>query len=107
MPTLSLAHGLAFSDLYCRDGLSRIDAAFLSWLGHADPELASRLSAARAEPGSQRQKIRARLEKVIGFLQESGGLELGHLVGQAGLGQAASGSLPHFGEEAFEQRPVL
>ncbi len=56
MPTLSLAHGLAFSDLYCRDGLSRIDAAFLSWLGDADPELVARLSAARAEPDALAKK---------------------------------------------------
>ncbi|MCW5751310.1 MAG: FAD-dependent oxidoreductase [Alphaproteobacteria bacterium] len=48
---LTLAHGLNFQDLYCRDGLQKVDAAFLAHLGAADETLRARLEAARAEPG--------------------------------------------------------
>ncbi|MBY0265824.1 MAG: hypothetical protein K2W84_05390, partial [Burkholderiales bacterium] len=43
-----LLPGLAFEDLYRRDGLLRIDAAFLEQLGQTDPALQQRLAAARA-----------------------------------------------------------
>jgi len=46
--TLRLAFGLAFEDLYDRDGLLRIDAAFLQFLAEADAALRTRLEAARA-----------------------------------------------------------
>lgn len=49
-PSLHLAHGLAFADLYRPAGLARIDALFLDALGAADADLATRLSAARADP---------------------------------------------------------
>jgi NADPH-dependent glutamate synthase beta subunit-like oxidoreductase/NAD(P)H-flavin reductase len=51
-PQLSppLAHGLSFRDLYEREGLVRLDAAFVSWLAGAHVELHARLLAARAEP---------------------------------------------------------
>jgi len=52
MPTLSLAHGLAFADLYHREGLQRIDAAFLSFLRDADAGLAEGLTAARLAPAA-------------------------------------------------------
>jgi len=48
--TLRLAFGLAFEDLYRRDGLVVLDAAFVSRLREHDAALAGRLEAARAEP---------------------------------------------------------
>src|SRR5512134_1919870 len=48
--TLQLRFGLSFDDLYARDGLLRLDAAFLQFLGGADEALRARLEAARAAP---------------------------------------------------------
>jgi NADPH-dependent glutamate synthase beta subunit-like oxidoreductase/NAD(P)H-flavin reductase len=48
----ALGHGLSFDDLYRRSGLERVDRAFLGALAEADPVLAARLEAARAEPGA-------------------------------------------------------
>src|SRR5882757_390225 len=50
MTDLSLAHGLAFADLYRPEGLARLDGLFLAALGDADAELRDRLVAARARP---------------------------------------------------------
>jgi NADPH-dependent glutamate synthase beta subunit-like oxidoreductase/NAD(P)H-flavin reductase len=47
---LKLAFGLSFADLYRRDGLARLDAAFLGRLGEANAALGSRLAAARENP---------------------------------------------------------
>jgi len=47
---LKLAHGLSFADLYRRDGLVRLDAAFLEFLDSVDATLVARLLAARANP---------------------------------------------------------
>ncbi|HXV06394.1 MAG TPA: FAD-dependent oxidoreductase [Burkholderiales bacterium] len=47
---LRLAHGLQFEALYQRDGLLRLDAAFIAQLGQAAPALADALQAARADP---------------------------------------------------------
>ena len=47
---LKLAHGLAFSDLYQRDGLLKIDAAFQSHLANADASLHGRLKTGRIDP---------------------------------------------------------
>src|SRR5262245_55339759 len=46
----SLAHGLGFDDLYDREGLARLDAAFVAWLKAANVDAHARLMAARAEP---------------------------------------------------------
>lgn len=46
----ALAYGLSFHDLYDRDGLSRLDAAFVAWLKDANVEAHARLMAARAAP---------------------------------------------------------
>jgi len=46
----SLAHGLSFQDLYARDGLARLDAAFVAWLQGVNVEAHARLMAARAAP---------------------------------------------------------
>jgi NADPH-dependent glutamate synthase beta subunit-like oxidoreductase/NAD(P)H-flavin reductase len=49
---LKLAHGLAFSDLYRREGLLKLDAVFLESLREANADLKARLLAARADPAS-------------------------------------------------------
>ena len=49
---LSLGFELEFADLYDRDGLLRLDAAFTGWLREADRDLHARLGAGRADPGS-------------------------------------------------------
>ncbi|MGA8049473.1 MAG: FAD-dependent oxidoreductase [Burkholderiales bacterium] len=47
---LRLAFDFSFGDLYRRDGLVRLDGAFLSWIGDADAALRTRLESARAHP---------------------------------------------------------
>jgi NADPH-dependent glutamate synthase beta subunit-like oxidoreductase/NAD(P)H-flavin reductase len=50
MTELALKHGLSFSDLYDRDGLVRLDRAFVAHLASIDVAFHDRLMAARAEP---------------------------------------------------------
>jgi NADPH-dependent glutamate synthase beta subunit-like oxidoreductase/NAD(P)H-flavin reductase len=50
--TFQPAFGLQPGDFYDRDGLVRIDAAFLVRLGNADQELAARLVVARGNPAA-------------------------------------------------------
>ena len=50
MSELALSHGLSFADLYRRDGLARLDAAFLDHLKTGDLGLYNRLMAGRADP---------------------------------------------------------
>ena len=45
-----LSHGLSFDDLHDRDGIARLDAAFVAWLKDADVDAHARLMAARAAP---------------------------------------------------------
>ncbi|MGE0718757.1 MAG: pyridine nucleotide-disulfide oxidoreductase, partial [Alphaproteobacteria bacterium] len=52
----ALRFGLEFADLYDRDGLIRIDRAFIDDLGEADAELQVRLLAARADPAATARK---------------------------------------------------
>ncbi|HEU5283744.1 MAG TPA: hypothetical protein VFU53_08015, partial [Burkholderiales bacterium] len=47
---LRLAHGLRLEDLYEREGLLRVDAAFVAHLEQSAPLLAEALRAARADP---------------------------------------------------------
>ena len=47
---LVLGFGLDFADLYHRDGLVRLDQAFVQWLKDGDPMLFDRLMAGRAAP---------------------------------------------------------
>ena len=47
---MKLAFDIHFSDLYQREGLTRVDAAFLTFLREADGALHERLVAARATP---------------------------------------------------------
>ncbi len=46
----SLAHGFSFTELYDREGLARLDAAFAGWLQTANVDVHARLMAARAAP---------------------------------------------------------
>ncbi|MFO1324108.1 MAG: FAD-dependent oxidoreductase [Burkholderiales bacterium] len=59
--TLTLAHGLAFADLYSEDGARRIDALFVAQLRGADAALAERMAAARADPSTVPGKAEADL----------------------------------------------
>jgi NADPH-dependent glutamate synthase beta subunit-like oxidoreductase/NAD(P)H-flavin reductase len=52
MTMLKLPHGLEFPDLYTRDGLMRLDAAFMRTLAAADDPLCQRFNAARAQPAA-------------------------------------------------------
>jgi NADPH-dependent glutamate synthase beta subunit-like oxidoreductase/NAD(P)H-flavin reductase len=56
-----LAFGLAFPDLYERDGLLRVDAAWRAFLAEADAALAARYEAALATPDSLDAKAEAAL----------------------------------------------
>jgi NADPH-dependent glutamate synthase beta subunit-like oxidoreductase/NAD(P)H-flavin reductase len=47
---MQLGFGLRFPDLYERDGLMRVDAAFRSFLAESDKALAGRLASARVDP---------------------------------------------------------
>ena len=58
---LKLAFGLQFPDLYLRDGLLRLDAAFVSALAAADKVLCQRLLEARADPSALTTKQESEL----------------------------------------------
>ena len=49
---LELGFGFSFLDLYSDAGLRALDAAFCRWLAESDAALATRLAAARADPGA-------------------------------------------------------
>src|SRR5437763_6969097 len=50
MTNLVLQHGLSFADLYDRDGLVRLDQAFVAHLAETDVGLHDRLMTARRDP---------------------------------------------------------
>ncbi|MGH7012838.1 MAG: FAD-dependent oxidoreductase [Stellaceae bacterium] len=52
MAELELKYGLAFGDLYRREGLAKVDDAFLKHLGEVDAALRDRLVAARGNPAA-------------------------------------------------------
>ncbi len=66
LPTESLGLGFTFADLAERDGLIRLDRAFLGRLAAADPALHARLLAARAAPDSLAAKEEAELLVALG-----------------------------------------
>ena len=53
---MRLGFGIRFSDLYEREGLLRVDAAFLAFLGEVDGALRERLVSSRARPSSGREE---------------------------------------------------
>jgi NADPH-dependent glutamate synthase beta subunit-like oxidoreductase/NAD(P)H-flavin reductase len=61
MASPSLSHGLGFTDLYDREGLVRLDAAFVGWLKESHVEAHARLMAARANPDALADKDESNL----------------------------------------------
>ncbi len=61
MGDLVLRHGLAFEDLYRRDGLIKLDAAFVVHLAAADATLHGRLMTARRDPAALDRKAESYL----------------------------------------------
>jgi NADPH-dependent glutamate synthase beta subunit-like oxidoreductase/NAD(P)H-flavin reductase len=61
MSELALKHGLSFADLYDRDGLIRLDRAFVAHLADADVALHDRLVTARAEAATVEKKAESEL----------------------------------------------
>jgi NADPH-dependent glutamate synthase beta subunit-like oxidoreductase len=61
MSELPLGFGLGFNDLYDHAGLARLDLAFLEHLSAADPDLATRLLAARAAPDALEARVESGL----------------------------------------------
>src|SRR6185437_3542485 len=61
MTDLVLRHGLAFEDLYARDGLVKLDAHFIAHLQAADVGLYNRLVTARRDPAALERKAEADL----------------------------------------------
>jgi NADPH-dependent glutamate synthase beta subunit-like oxidoreductase/NAD(P)H-flavin reductase len=53
---MKLAFGIEFEALYEREGLARVDAAFLGFLAEADAALRERLVAARAKPPAAKEE---------------------------------------------------
>jgi len=58
---LQLKHGLGFEDLYGREGLAHLDAAFVAWLASADAGLHNRLVTARRDPDALDHKAHSQL----------------------------------------------
>ena len=63
---LTLAHGLAFTELYSTDGAARLDGLFVAHLEEADAPLAARLDAARASPADLTRKDESELLIALG-----------------------------------------
>ena len=61
MASPSLSHGLGFTDLYDREGLVRLDAAFVDWLKESHVDAHARLMAARAAPDALADKDESNL----------------------------------------------
>jgi NADPH-dependent glutamate synthase beta subunit-like oxidoreductase/NAD(P)H-flavin reductase len=61
MTQLALKHGLSFADLYDRDGLVRLDRAFVADLAASEAALHDRLMAARAAPDALDRKAESDL----------------------------------------------
>jgi NADPH-dependent glutamate synthase beta subunit-like oxidoreductase/NAD(P)H-flavin reductase len=75
---MKLGFGLPFNDLYERDGLLRVDAAFLGFLGDADRALKEKLVSSRSNPPSGREEsdlIVALAPHVEDFLARLFGIE--------------------------------
>src|SRR6185312_843006 len=61
MSELALKHGLGFAELYDRDGLIRLDRAFVAHLASGDAGLHERLMTARADPDALDHKTESDL----------------------------------------------
>ncbi len=58
---MQFGFGISFDDLYTRDGLIRLDAAFVQFMKAADIDLHNRLMAGRADPPSLSDKEHSQL----------------------------------------------
>jgi len=65
-PALTLGFGLAFADLYRREGWLRLDDAFLRFLGEREPTLAAHLDEARLDPSALSTKAESELLIALG-----------------------------------------
>ncbi len=79
-PALELGFGLAFADLYQRDGLVRLDQRFVRYLREVESALADSLVDARADPGalaaqSESELLIALAPHLEDFLAELFGIE--------------------------------
>ncbi|MFK7914483.1 MAG: FAD-dependent oxidoreductase [Pseudomonadales bacterium] len=83
MDTLTLAHNCAFEDLYSDAGLHKIDALFIESVRSADPDLADRLLAARADNGALEAVPLSELLVELAPLVEAWLIELFQLQGPA------------------------
>src|SRR2546430_5255395 len=74
---MKLGFGIRFDDLYEREGLMRLDAAFLRFLGEADTALHDRLLAARQNPAIKDESdlLVALAPRVEDFLPKLFGIE--------------------------------
>ena len=71
METLTLAHQLNYTDLYHREGLSRLDKAFVSWLETSDLEVHNRFLGARRDVDTLSAKeVSAILLEVAPYLED-------------------------------------
>ncbi len=61
MTSLALKHGLEFPDLYRRDGLVKLDAAFIAHLNETEVALHNRLVTARRDPAALDRKAESDL----------------------------------------------
>ncbi len=64
--SLKLAYGLTFSDLYQREGLVKLDAAFQTHLADTDTALADRLNSGRIDPAALTKKDESALIIEVG-----------------------------------------
>lgn len=86
----ALGFDMAFADLYRREGLVRLDQAFIDFLGEGEPALRARLEHARLHPDSLERKEEAALlievgpwledfiGKLFGIEKEAGALAARH-----------------------------
>ena len=61
MAALALRHGLNFADLYRREGLARLDAAFVAHVQSRDVDLFNRFMAGRRDPALMEAKAESEL----------------------------------------------
>src|SRR5690348_7947729 len=75
---MQLRFGISFPDLYERDGLIKVDQAFLAFLAESDRALAEKLAAARANPPAglgESQLLVALAPQVEDFIAKLFGIE--------------------------------
>ena len=93
MNDLSLSHGLAFPDLYAREGLIRLDGVFVEALRDHDTGLFNRLMAGRAAPSSLADKDHSDLLTDLGPFVEDFLADLFGVSGEVAAQRAESARL--------------